>query len=341
MACLCIQFLGVACLSNLRRPTIFYGTLQSPSEHPLYARREVKPPEYSTFGPSAIGWMALRGFSTSPNGTLLDIREKLEQYTSGLNAVSTVVWPGISTIAAPNFVELATELARRNLSLMVGGFVPGGRQQYDANRLLPRSQHLGAAEELGERYLGMGQSEQDIRYLWGYSEQSVFGTAADGGGRLDAYLAFRQYAGAIEGLSGDRLFVLARGVFTHHYLSQGLYTLAGAELSGGPPAQLSYAFARGAAKQYGTLLLSNVCSFTKWGHKVPGDPNTDCSSGSDHGDTCGTSYSAMRRMMWTLLMYDAAVSGFEVFYYYPPPNQTKLSPIGHFHSPSSLRRRAK
>ena len=50
--------------------------------------------------------------------------------------------------------------------------------------------------------------------------------------------------------------------------------------------------------------------------------------GNDHGDTCGTSYSSMKRMLYTLLMYDAATTGFEVYYYYPPPNQTKLSPIG-------------
>ena len=116
-----------------------------------------------------VGWMALRGFNAAPNGTLLDINEKLDQYTTGPDAVSSVLWPGISVVAASNFPALVGELNRRNLSLLIGGFVPGGRNQYDAGRLLPEPEHLGAARSMGPRYLGMGQSEQDIRYLWSVS----------------------------------------------------------------------------------------------------------------------------------------------------------------------------
>ena len=108
--------------------------------------------------------------------------------------MSSVLWPGISTVAAPNFAELVGELNRRNLSILIGGFVPGkitshllsflcfdshgpvlivaiagGRQQYDASMLVLRAEHVGAAESMGPRYLGMGQSEQDIRYLWSVS----------------------------------------------------------------------------------------------------------------------------------------------------------------------------
>jgi hypothetical protein len=187
----------------------FYATLQSPAEHPLYLRRAVQPPEYSTFGASGVGFMALRGFGTDPNGSLLNINQSLDLYTTGADAVSSVLWPGISTVAAPNFLELVSELNRRNLSILIGGFVPGGTNQYDASRLLPRSEHVGAAETMGSRYLGMGQSEQDIRYLWGYTQEATFGTAP-GGGRFSAYEAFRRYAGSIEDLSADRLFVLAR-----------------------------------------------------------------------------------------------------------------------------------
>ena len=92
-----------------------------------------------------------------------------------------------------------------------------------------------------------------------------------------------------------------RGSFVHHWLSTGRYTVAGVETSGGPPGQLSYAFARGASKQHGPLLFSNPCSFTKWGHKVPGDPHpsANCTVGGDHGETCGTSYSSMKKLMYT------------------------------------------
>ena len=97
-----------------------------------------------------------------------------------------------------------------------------------------------------------------------------------------------------------------------------------------PPGQLTYSFIRGASKQHGTLMSSDVCTFTQWGHKVPGDPNPSptCTSGNDHGPTCGTSYSAMKRMMYTLLMYDAAAAGLESYLFYPPAGNTTLSPMG-------------
>ena len=53
---------------------------------------------------------------------------------------------------------------------------------------------------------------------------------------------------------------------------------------------------------HGTLLFSDVCTFTRWGHKVPGDPaptGGGCARGSaSHGPTCGTSYSAMQRLTY-------------------------------------------
>jgi hypothetical protein len=54
----------------------------------------------------------------------------------------------------------------------MGGFVPGGTSQYDARQLTPTVDHLGAATAMGRRYFGLGQSEQDIRYLWGYAKGS-------------------------------------------------------------------------------------------------------------------------------------------------------------------------
>lgn len=294
----------VGAAGHRKRAITFYGALQSPREHPLAGRRAVSPPEYSAFGPSGIGWMALRGFGTNASGALQDVDELLDQYTTGRDAVSSVLWPNVATAAASNFVDLIGKLNQRNLSLMMGGFVPGGRNQFDTSRL----RNFGAVQSLGVRYLGFGQSEQDGRYL-AYLEEGKYDvsgtTTGDTTGRFPAYTAFRHYSSTIERLAGEKLYALDRGVFVHYYLQTGLYTLAGAELSGGLNAQLTYAFVRGAAKQYGTLLLSNVCSFTRWGHKIPADPSPtpSCERGSDHGDTCGTSYSAMKRMLYTLMMY--------------------------------------
>jgi hypothetical protein len=314
--------------SDRRRAITFYAALQSPREHPLARRRAVSPPEYSTFGPSGIGWMALRGFGVNASGALQDLDALLDQYTTGPDAVSSILWPNLRTAAAPNFGELVEKLNRRNLSLMMGGFVPGGRGQYDVTAL---PHFTATTQSMGDRFLGLGQSEQDGRYL-AYLEEGRYAAAGVQGGddgRFSAFAAFRRYSAAIERLSGERLYVLDRSVFTPYYLQTGLYTLAGAELSGGTNTQLSYAFIRGAAKQHGTLLLSNVCSFTRWGHKIPGDPSPSpsCERSSDHGETCGTSYSAMKRILYSLIMYDTATAGFEV-YYYQPTNRSLLTPIG-------------
>jgi hypothetical protein len=196
--------------------------------------------------------MALRGFGQDGKGNLVGINETLDQYTgvqSPENDVLSIIWPGQATLKAPNFPDLVLELKRRDLGMLIGGFVPGGKQQYDAPALAPFSQHLGAAKAMGHKYLGLGQSEQDIRYLWGYAKNDKMGplmSSALGGGssRFAAYRSFREYASAIESLSGNQLFVLARGVFTHHYLQTGLYTIAGSEQSGWPPTQVTYSFLR-------------------------------------------------------------------------------------------------
>lgn len=261
-------------------PVRVYSTLLAPEEHPLYARRAVKPPPRAAFGPSGVGFMALRGFSVEPNGSLFNVTGELDRYSAA--NICTIVWPHETAVGAPNFPALAHELQRRGMGLMVGGFVPGGRAEYDVRRWLPRAEHVDAAKAMGPQYLGAGQSEQDIRYLWGYARGAVAMDTLQTS-RFEAYRAFRRYsagveedrcvaragAGALAWLMGanlwcsppycashacavfsaEQLFVLARGVFTHYYLQTGFYTIAGAETSGGPPGQLAYSFIRGAGKQ--------------------------------------------------------------------------------------------
>ena len=78
------------------RPIAVYSTLQSPREHPLYERREVAPPEYSAFGPSGVGFMALRGFPEDGQGRLV-FNKSLDQYTgvsSPESDVCSLIWRG-------------------------------------------------------------------------------------------------------------------------------------------------------------------------------------------------------------------------------------------------------
>ena len=165
--------------------------------------------------------MAIRDLPRDPhNGSLVQINETLDLYTV-TNDVCSIIWPNKRVVEAPNFKDLVTELKGRRLGMMVGGFVPGGYQQYDAAQWLPVQDHLGAAKEMGPSFLGFGQSEQDIRYLWGYSKAAIFSACSS---RFDAYVAFHEYSQEIERASGNRLFVLARGVFTHYYLQTGFYT---------------------------------------------------------------------------------------------------------------------
>jgi hypothetical protein len=307
----------------------FFATLSSPERHALASRHLVLPPEYSLYSAQndtfVPGFAAIRGFNMQAPES--DWIATLDAYTTAQGfEFANLVWPGATDALADNWPVLAALLAERGLAATdMGGFVPGGVQEYDA-RAAPN--FTAGTRLLGNLYLGMDMGEQDVRYLWGYSANAnLVGPTS----RFESLVAFRDFCDAIEVRSALKLGALASSTYgVHHWLKTGFYTNAGAETSQtNGNAQVLYAFVRGAGKQFGVLWLGQVSIFNWFGHKIPGDlnPTADCLTQSDHSATCGTSLSLMKRLMYTQLAYDSAYFAFEGQLVLDS-NASALSPIG-------------
>ena len=323
-------------LAARARGVRLYATPPSPQTHMLFARHHTKPPELSLYSPSPAtfspGFACCRAFNMiAPQS---DWVATLDANTNASNAggvgaqgLANIVWPGAGSALAPRWPELAALLAARGLPATdLGGFVPGGLQQYDA---AAAPNFTAGAAILGDKFLGFDMGEQDVRYLWGYASRTA--TFAGPTARFERLVAFRDFSDAIEERLARRLGALASSTYgIHHWLKTGFYTNAGAETSqSNGNAQVLYAFVRGAAKQYGLLWFGQVSIFNAFGHKVPGDPNpdSDCTGQSSHSATCGTSYSLMKRLMYSQLAYDSAYFSFEGELT-DAANATSVTPIG-------------
>eukprot|EP01012_Entosiphon_sulcatum_P067032 TRINITY_DN9652_c0_g1_i4.p1 TRINITY_DN9652_c0_g1~~TRINITY_DN9652_c0_g1_i4.p1 ORF type:complete len:835 (-),score=107.68 TRINITY_DN9652_c0_g1_i4:78-2582(-) len=155
---------------------------------------------------------------------------------------------------------------------------------------------------MGEAFTGMDNGEQDGRYT-AYSGQMLRGAAAT---RVDHLMHFTEHFDRLGDDLGNRLQSLNSLYFPHHFAHTGFYTMLGAETAQAlPNSQLFYAFLRGAGKQYGTKWWGNASVWNRWGYKI-------CNA-TDACTTSGTSLALLKRLMYTQLMYNCDVFGFEAF----------------------------
>ena len=312
-----------------------YATPPSPAAHALFARHLVKPAELALYSPRADavvpGFACCRGFNMAAPES--DWLATLDLYTNasgaggfGASGLASIVWPGAGDALAGNWPALATLLEARRVPVVdMGGFVPGGTQMYDARAA---ANFTAGAAILGPLFMGFDMGEQDVRFMWGYADKQV--TYAGPSSRFERLVAFRDFSDGVEERQVRSLAALASSTLgVHAWLKTGFYHNAGAETSqSNGNAQVLYAFVRGAAKQYGTLWFGQVSIYDWFGVKVPGDPSPSpaCVDQSSHGEVCGTSYSLMKRLMYTQLAYDSAFFSFEGGLLYGA--NTTLTPIG-------------
>ncbi len=310
---------------------LVYAHLLDPREHPDYARRYVRPPNWNTFG-DRTRFTTLRGFNIKDD-RIVGYVDTIEKYTQKYG-LGDVLWPFCSTVFANNLGDLAEEIKRRNLFLFdIWGYVPGSAaREFSWGEFRPPAGALGLLQStLGERWLGMDNGEQDGRYIGGYAPE-MYPSSAD---RLEQYLNFQRYFERLTDELGNKMAALVSLNFGHYLLKEGVYTLLGAETAQAlPNAQIFYVFIRGAGKQYGVPWFGNSSVFNRWGYKAYG------SEGRDHGPTRGTSLSLMKRLMYSHILYNSMLVGFENGWFYD--NQVssrsgwkgssgdgKLTPIGH------------
>jgi len=316
-----------------RQPVIphrIYDHLLVPPKHPDYTRRHVQPPGWDTFD-GRTHLTTLRGFEIH-DGLIVGYQEKIEKYVVR-HALGDVLWVSYPILEARNLGDLADEIKRRNLFLFdLWGFVPGsGPGSYWQQFRAPAGVFDLLESKLGTHWLGMDNGEQDGRYIGGYASE-LFPSSA---GRREQYLNFQRHFEHLTGELGNKMSTLVSLNFGHYFLKEGVYTLIGAETAQAlPNGQVFYAFIRGAGKQYGVPWFGNASVWNRWGWKRYAPDIQD--GRLNGGPTHGTSLSLLKRLLYSHILYNSMMVGFENSYFQdvqrPPATEwvegDELSPIG-------------
>jgi hypothetical protein len=295
-------------------PVRIYSRLVDPREHPDYERRAVRPPDWGIFQ-NRTQMSSLRGFAIEGD-QIVRYAKDLDRYTK-THELGNVIWPNYQMLFRKNLGDVIDEIQRRNLYLHdIWGFVPGSGPEGDWLQFTPPAEALKMFEsKLGPRWLGMDVGEQDGRYVGGYASQMYPSSAS----RLEQYFNFQRHFQRMTEDLGNKTAALLSLNFGHYFLKEGVYTLLGAETAQAlPNSQVYYAFIRGAGKQYGVLWFGNASVYNRWGWKAYGD------EGADHGPTKGTSLSLLKRLLYSHILYNSAIVGFEGNWF----DGESLSPIG-------------
>ncbi len=275
--------------------------LLNPRLYPDDARRPVKPPGWDLFG-NQTHFTSVRGFSWR-EGSIENCGKTLDQNVTTFD-LGDVIWPRIGLLEAKNLPEVIAEIKRRNLFLyQIWGYVPGAGsdKRTPEVRVAPEISQL-LESQLGERWLGMDMGEQDGRYVMGFSR----GASPISDDRLAQYLNFHRYMEGIANDSGHKMSGLSAVSFSHYLGKEGIFTMLGAETAQEHPnAQVFYSFIRGAGKQYGVPWFGNASVFNRWGWKEYKPEHKEC------GPTKGTSLALMKRLLYTHVLYNCMIAGFE------------------------------
>lgn len=310
-----------------------YAHLLDPREHPDYLRRHIRPPNWDTFG-NRTHFMTLRDFDVE-HDLIVNYRKKIAKHTRA-NELGDVIWPSYPIIFAKNFKDLVTEVRDANLYLFdIWGYVPGSGPGSFPQQFRPPAGALKLLEaQLRDHWLGMDNGEQDGRYIGLYADEMY----PSSGSRLLQYVNFQRFFERLTDQLGDKMSVLVSLNFGHYFLKEGLYTLIGAETGQAlPNGQVFYVFIRGAGKQYGVPWFGNASGFNRWGWKVYGPE--EHSGQVVGGPTKGTSLSLLKRLMYSQILYNSMLVGFDQGWFYrqrePAAGATqdfteteRLSPIG-------------
>ncbi|MDP2337009.1 MAG: hypothetical protein Q8N05_11295 [Bacteroidota bacterium] len=274
-----------------------YNYPMNPRQHPDDARRLVKPPDAGTFG-NQIQFMALRSLEG-------DYKKSLDNYTVKYG-LGNIIWPKYPLIYRKDLPEIVSELKKRGLYLFdIWGYVPGSscRDCSGQEFSVPQNALNLFEKELGPRWLGMDNGEQDGRYIGLYASQMI----SPGGSREQQYLNFQNHFQGLTDRLGNKMTILISLNFGHYLLKEGVSTMIGAETAQAlPNGQIYYSFIRGAGKQYGVPWFGNASVFNRWGWK-----NYSGITSDNGGDMEGTSLSLLKRLIYSHIMYNCVAVGFE------------------------------
>lgn len=202
-----------------------YPHLVQPEEYPEFTQRWAKATTRAALD-NTVQFATLRRFTEEEN-KLTDIREKLDLYTREIE-MGKVVWPFVSTLLCSNFDELVAEIKKRGLFLFdFWGYVPGTNtagQSWGQYRVPYRVLEL-LKRELGDRFLGMDNGEQDGRYIGAYAHMMY----PDHQQGPRQYLNFHDYFAQLGDDMGHFITVLCSLNYGHYFAKMGDHIMLGAE----------------------------------------------------------------------------------------------------------------
>lgn len=292
----------------------------SPKENPDYARRHVRPPERSLFG-NRYDFTVFRKMNPKT------LEAEIDRYTVS-NRLGHIAWPNYGAIVDGELPRMVRTLKERGLVLFdPWGYVPGNDDScgFWMQFHVPTGTFAMLERELGDRWTGMDNGEQDKRYLTAYANRFDPNPGRD---RFRHYLNFRRYFGRLERELGSRLSTLVGSTLVHSFLREGVYTFAGAETSQEyPNTQVLYSFLRGAGKQYGVPWFGNVSVYNAYGWKDISKTNLTTKAGGyeDGRADRGTSLALMKRLGYEQIFHNCWFGGMETGYFYADGT---LTPIG-------------
>lgn len=290
-----------------------YPHYMDPRRHPDETRRAVKPPDRAQFG-NRIQFTSIRHL---PDNAAW--RDALDTYVVS-NRLGNLVWPNLKVLGNGNLPEIVAEIKRRGLWLFdVWGYLPNGKAQgVDGLWRMPSGVCEMLERELGDRWLGMDNGEQDGRWS---------GSPRPAPGRFAHLLRFQRYFEHMDKTLGNKMAALVSLNYGHYFLRANCYTMLGAETAQAlPNGQVYYAFIRGAGKQYGVPWFGNVSVFNRWGWKCYPEKETP---GADSGPEKGASLALLKKLLYTQLFYNGLACGFEGSFFHGGFAGTgALSPVG-------------
>lgn len=297
--------------------------------YPGYKRRAVCVPSWETFD-NNTQFTCLRTVAQVGN-RLTSIAQELDHYTVE-HQLGRVIWPHFFLYKAENLEELVVEIKRRDLFLFdIWGFVPGmvPTETQGFGHLVPTAEQLALFHrELGDHFLGIDNGEQDGRYISSYASQMCPAPLDHRAQLMNFHRHFRHMSDEL----GNHLSALISLTAAHYFIKEGDTVLVGAETAQAlPNSQVYYSFIRGAGKQYGVHWFGNASCFNRWGYKRY-DVDTGAGQINDwegnFGPEKGASLALLKRLMWSHIMYDSVLAGFELGYFCGDEPDAKLSPIG-------------
>ena len=85
-----------------------------------------------------------------------------------------MIWPNYRDTFAPNFPDLLRNLTARGAGIVdIGGFVPGGLQDFDSHDYPAATVAKNTLTSAGLVYGGYDVGEQDARFLMGYAKNAA------------------------------------------------------------------------------------------------------------------------------------------------------------------------